>query len=51
MAPMSDMLQLVVKIMDTQVIILPITSHIELANLDDKLMKHVGHLVVALPVA
>jgi hypothetical protein len=39
---MSDMLQLVVDICDTQAMI-TVTSHIESSNLDDKL-KHVGHL-------
>ena len=44
MDPMSDMLQLVVKIMDTQVMILRVQRRaLSLANPDDKL-KHVGHL-------
>ncbi len=42
---MSDMLQLVVGIGNTQAMILPVMSHIRVPNLDDKL-KHVGHLIV-----
>ena len=39
---MSDMLQLVVEIHNTQAMILLVTSPIRVPNLDDKL-KHVGH--------
>jgi hypothetical protein len=42
---MSDMLQLVVNIMDTQVMVLSVTCTLSLANPDDKL-KHVGHFRV-----
>ncbi len=42
---MSDMLQLVVMIPQTQALILPVTSYMSVNNLRDKL-KHVGHLVV-----
>ena len=41
---MSDMLQLVVEIGNTQAMILPRRT-LRVPNLDDKL-KHVGHLVV-----
>jgi hypothetical protein len=42
---MSDMLQLVVMIPQTQALILPVTSYVSVGNPGDKL-KHVGHLVV-----
>ena len=41
---MSDMLQLVVEIHNTQAMILPVTSQIEVPNPDDHL-KHAGHLI------
>jgi hypothetical protein len=42
---MSDMLQLVVMIPETQALILPLTSYMSVGDRGDKL-KHVGHLVV-----
>ena len=42
---MSDMLQLVIMIPQTQALIVPVTSYMSVGNLGDK-RKHVGHLVV-----